>query len=245
MATAVRAGQDPGTCPVATTSMTCSSEIAGSMSDLDGSSLGLYTCGEPDAGVNQTGPDDLYAFACQASGPVTLVLEGATCDFDLYVLDVTCDSEVGCLAGDTDSTANARVTFDCLAGETYIVSVEGFGFIAPSGPGVCESAEPYDLNVEVGAGTGCPEDCDDALDNDLDGDTDCSDSDCGSEPVCSCDMDGDGYDSMACDGTDCDDTDPLINPGMMEICGDGIDNDCNAATEDSCSALVRDGFEDL
>lgn len=105
--------------------------------------------------------------------------------------------------------------------------------------------ESYDLNVEVGPGTGCPEDCNDGLDNDLDGDIDCSDSDCGSEPVCSCDMDGDGYDSLSCDGNDCDDTDPLINPGMMEICGDGIDNDCNALTDDNCSALVRDGFEDL
>jgi hypothetical protein len=45
-----------------------------------------------------------------------------------------------------------------------------------------------------------------------------------------CDQDGDGYNSTACGGTDCND-DPnaggfYVNRGRPEICGDGIDNDC-------------------
>ncbi|HHO50074.1 MAG TPA: hypothetical protein ENK18_04190 [Deltaproteobacteria bacterium] len=35
-------------------------------------------------------------------------------------------------------------------------------------------------------------------------------------------------------GTDCDESDPTINPGMEEICGDTIDNDCNTETLDPC-----------
>jgi hypothetical protein len=41
----------------------------------------------------------------------------------------------------------------------------------------------------------------------------------------SVDADGDGYSS----GFDCDDADAAINPGAAEICGDGIDQDCDGA----------------
>ncbi|MDD5310055.1 MAG: putative metal-binding motif-containing protein, partial [Deltaproteobacteria bacterium] len=51
------------------------------------------------------------------------------------------------------------------------------------------------------------------------------------EPPCS-DFDGDGYIDCACapPGTpnlDCDDSNPDIHPGATEICGDGIDQDCD------------------
>ena len=46
------------------------------------------------------------------------------------------------------------------------------------------------------------------------------------------DEDGDGYGDEACGGGDCDDSDPEINPGIIEskttyTCGDGKDNDCD------------------
>ena len=46
------------------------------------------------------------------------------------------------------------------------------------------------------------------------------------------DMDGDGYFDINCGGDDCDDTDPNVNPGVVEStaqgnCGDGKDNDCD------------------
>lgn len=33
---------------------------------------------------------------------------------------------------------------------------------------------------------------------------------------------------------DCDDTDPAVNPGQEEVCGDGLDNDCDAAVPAAC-----------
>jgi hypothetical protein len=47
------------------------------------------------------------------------------------------------------------------------------------------------------------------------------------------DMDQDGY--TVAQG-DCDDRNPDVHPGAAEICGDGIDNDCNGLVDDGCSA---------
>jgi len=50
-------------------------------------------------------------------------------------------------------------------------------------------------------------------------------------PVPGADADGDGYISDEEGGDDCDDSDPAVNPGAVEICDDQVDNNCDGDTD--------------
>lgn len=58
------------------------------------------------------------------------------------------------------------------------------------------------------------------------------------------DADGDGYEAPnECNlfsGLDCNDSNVAINPGAVEICSDGIDNDCDGVIDDGCTTYVPD-----
>lgn len=69
-------------------------------------------------------------------------------------------------------------------------------------------------------------------------------------PDLSCDQDSDGYLALVCGGLDCDDSDPRASPGEHEgppgsaRCSDGIDNDCDGATDlvdTGCKSCEDDG----
>ena len=58
------------------------------------------------------------------------------------------------------------------------------------------------------------------------------------------DADGDGYGDIngTTAGTDCDDSDSMVNPGATEIQNDGIDNDCDPSTSDTLSIENHSGL---
>ena len=52
------------------------------------------------------------------------------------------------------------------------------------------------------------------------------------------DDDGDGYTEL---GGDCDDSDPLVSPVGIEVCGDEVDNDCDSYVDDEDDDTDEDG----
>jgi MYXO-CTERM domain-containing protein len=90
-----------------------------------------------------------------------------------------------------------------------------------------EDCDDHDAGIRPDA----PEICGDQKDNDCDGLTD--------EGCSSCtDVDQDGYGSGCAPGPDCDDNDPSINPGALERCGDGKDNNCNGIIDEGCGTCT-------
>ena len=81
---------------------------------------------------------------------------------------------------------------------------------------------------------GAPEECDD-LDTNCDGSADDADGD--SYRRCEECEDPDAVTTELFHCQDCDDLDPLVNPGAEEVC-DGLDNDCKSETDES---VDRDG----
>ncbi|MEW6076336.1 MAG: PilC/PilY family type IV pilus protein [Thermodesulfobacteriota bacterium] len=186
--------------------------------------------------VSETQPAGYVMDGTDCDDTDPLIHPGATevCD---GINDEDCDGAVDerCLVwyqdGDGDGYGNAGVTLTAVD--------QTGGYVAVAGD--CDDTNP-------GVNPGVAEVCGDGLDNNCDGGTDegCL--------VWYQDSDGDNYGNAGVsqsaayqppgfvpDNTDCDDTNPLKNPGMSEKCGDGIDNDCDGNIDDiSCVNWFKD-----
>ena len=57
--------------------------------------------------------------------------------------------------------------------------------------------------------------------------------------IAQCDSPGTGYKNAGLvGGGDCDDANAAINPGAVDVCYDGIDNDCNGIIDNACTPII-------
>ncbi|MEJ2591910.1 MAG: putative metal-binding motif-containing protein, partial [Candidatus Thiodiazotropha sp.] len=120
---------------------------------------------------------------------------------------------------------------------------------------ICGTQADFNDN-SAAAYPGAMEDCSDGIDNDGNGLVDAADPNavnCSVSTVCT-DVDGDGYsiEGGSCGPIDCNDNDPAVSPGAVEVCGDRIDNNCNGSIDTAdlnavgcqadCTDVDGDGF---
>ncbi|MDH3283732.1 MAG: MopE-related protein [Acidobacteriota bacterium] len=114
----------------------------------------------------------------------------------------------------------------------FFDSVTLSGVPLQCGNGTCFAGEdPCNCPADCGPPAGVESACDDGLDDDCDGFTDCVDAECKPDSVCAgiaCDGDG------ACEAGEspCDCLPDCGPPDLLEtICDDGLDNDCNSLVD--------------
>lgn len=190
------------------------------------------------------GTQDLEGVALASLGIKDGNIHAASFDGNLYVADGAALNQVGQIQGAINPPLDAN-----HAGGDYVYSDNNYQLDIinneggaenvtlftegdqPKGLQVCsdqpivQEADDFNRGGDnvplVGGGCGEVEICGNGLDDDCDGQVDFIDNDV------------DGFN--ACEN-DCDDNDPLVNPGAEDIC-DGIDNNCSGVADEECQCV--------
>ena len=173
----------------------------------------------------------VFFIACSSSGsdgPAATEDSGPT-------NDVGTDTPVGCVsAAACDDGFNCTID-SCFAGKcSHTIGPQ-------SGPTACAPGEYCTLLKGCVKGKACAKDGDCTSDDPCvtGGTCDSASSVCVYKTL---DKDGDGHPPPVCGGDDCDDGNPTVYPGAIEIC-DGKDNNCNTKIDDgaTCRTLALGG----
>ncbi len=177
---------------------------------------------------------------------------------DCAPLDPTVSPLAAEICNGKDDNCNGQVDEQGAKGcSSYWLDADSDGYGASASPANCLCA-PMGLYTSQ-----TPTDCDDTKPSVNPGVTEiCNDKDDNCDGVVDegCDADGDGYcaagkvivgsPAVCVKGVkDCNDLDPAITPGAAEICGNGLDDNCDGQTDvgidaTGCAVFFKDGDKD-
>jgi hypothetical protein len=216
------------------------------LADDDDSSVTGTSTWYADADIDGYGDATSTTAACtQPSGTVS---DDTDCDdtdaavspADAEVCDAAdVDEDCDGLVDDADSSATGQTTWYADT------DTDGYGDAA-STSSACDAptghvGDDTDCDdTDIAISPGATEICNSGVDDDCDGLADDDDTSLSGATDWYTDGDGDGYGDEAsgvaacvqpsgtlATGGDCDDTDTAISPAATEVCGDGVDNDCD------------------
>jgi hypothetical protein len=101
-----------------------------------------------------------------------------------------------------------------------------------------DTGSPDTGDADTDTDTDSDTDSDTDTDSDVDTDTD-TDTDVGGGTSCTDDLDGDGFISAACDGVDCDDGRPSVNPAAVDVCDNHRDDNCDGDIDETVCGDVH------
>jgi len=156
-------GSCPVVCPV----------IADATSNINGANItgstngATHFGGAPSCNSSNSAGDHIYSVTPPFSGILTASLDNPGTNFDEVIHARTNCNDVGTELGCDDIPG--EITFPVVGGQTYYIFVDGWS----------SSEGNYELSLTMTEGA-----CDDGVDNDADGSTDCDDNDCSGVSGC-------------------------------------------------------------
>ena len=191
---------------------------------------------------------EISASSCLALIPVVIVVAISCSHVDSTIPicgNGTLDDGEACDDGNTDNGDGCSQGCELERGDDDCTDADHDGYFTTEECGAELDCDDSDESRHPGAHELC-----NAVDDDCDGDID-------EEAVGTFyrDADEDGYGDLdqsvdACpappgyveDSSDCDDTDPELNPGVAEVC-DGFDNDCDDQTDEGLTSTFCPDFD--